>query len=234
MAGNDSTGKQIVFIVCLLGFFATLVMTMPGAFYVVAPDYDETTYPEHWSADDIKATVNATSQNITTSIDPWEFTISGIVEDIYVEVLWYSFDSDNLLFRHHTWGWFNTGVGNIESFPLTKTEITTQTDAITGNYSRLYMTCDHWNYYVYVANPGNYSSLATALTANIVTISIGIAYDYEQSVLSGGDILTRLLIFQLPNVTAEVNFLIALPIYTLIGFLAFVIITMVVDMFPLT
>lgn len=226
----ESTAKQIVFVVTLLGIFVILVQDMPSGFYAVAPSYDVPEYPDYWSADEIKAMVNATATNMTVRVQVYEIEVSGVVETIYIRAQWWN---DAFKFWHWKWDIWGSQ-GEIDPHPLTETAVLANVDD-TGNVSLTIMTCDHHNYYVYIVNPGNYSSLTTCLAADdVVTVDIGVMYDYEQSVLSGSDILTRLLLFQLPNVTPEINFLIALPVYTLVGVLAFIVITMVVDMFPLT
>jgi len=226
-----ATGKQFVFVVVLLGIFFSIVMTMPSGFYAVAPDYDETNFPDYRSAEEVKTLLSHGEENITESIDWHYITISrGGFGDVYVRIQWYN---DEVNFQHHNWGLFGWGIGWLEPYPLTEDYILDHVDE-SGNLTRLEMTCDHHNYVVYFANNGSYASLEDMIDNHVLSIQMWMDWDYEETMLSGWDLVARLLTLQLPNVTPEISFLIGIPLIALIGFLTFSIIMMVINALPFT
>lgn len=237
MADVGDTGKQIVFVSTLLGIFFILVMSMPSGFYAVAPDYDERDIPSYWSAEDIRETKywgNITDLPKDSAF--YGMTIGSGTLDATTRVMWDSnyFGDPVFWFQHYwyEWGfWFTTC--SIEPWPLYESEVRANIDE-TGNASRFEMSCAHYNYITYFVNNASYANLTEALDDGHIIVSMGVGWSTESGVLSGWDLVVRLLTFQLPDVTTEINAIIALPILTLIGFLIFVTITMIVDMLPLT
>jgi len=227
-----ATGKQFVFIVSLLGIFFTLVMTMPNGFYVVAPQYEETDFPDYRSAEEVKTLISHGEENITEIFDWYYITISrGGFGDVHVRIMWFN---DEVNFQHWNWGFFGWGIGWLEPYPLTEDYIIDKTEE-SGNLTRIEMTCDHHNYVTYFSFNGSaYSNLLESIEAGELCIQIWMDWDYEESMLSGWDLVARLLTFQLPYVTPEISFLIGIPLIALIGFLTFTIIMMVINALPFT
>lgn len=226
------TGKQFVFIVSLLGIFFTLVMTMPSGFYAVSPDYEETDYPDYRSVEEVKSLTSHGEENITETATMYYIVISrGGFGSVYVKIVWYN---NEVLFYHHNWGLFGLGVGHIEPFPLYETDILDYMDE-TGNLSRIEMACDHHNYVTYFSfNTSKYANLTESIENGELCVQMWMDFDYEESMLSGWDLVARLLTFQLPDVTTQINFLIGIPIWAIMGFLIFTIILMVIEALPFT
>lgn len=236
MVDPGSTGKQIVFVVTLLGIFFVLVMAMPSGFYVTAPDYEQGDIPDYWSAEDIRETKYWGNTTMDYDSQYHSLTIGEGTIDETVRILWTPYFGDPVFwFQHYwyQWGWWLVTC-SIEPWPLFESEVRANIDD-TGNASRFEMHCGHMNYVTYFSNNSTYANLTEALDdGHGVVVSMGVGWDYESGVLSGWDLIARLLTFQLPDIRPEINAIIALPLLTLIGFLIFLTITMIINMLPFT
>ena len=234
----SGTGKQFVFVVVLLGIFFTLVVTMPSGFYVTAPDYDEIDYPDHYTIEDlqtIRFTGNSTGLEYGTLDD---FTIEREdMDNIDIRVMWPTGGERQFYFERYWYVWIwryrEAIIYSSTSWPVPYQAIINNVDE-SGNVSRFEMNDQRYSYIIDFVNNGTYSSLEASLEDDVVSIFVGMGWDYESGALSGWDLVTRLLMFQAPDITTEMNFVIAIPIWAMIGFLIFSLLMMFINALPFT
>jgi len=244
---KSSLGKSVLFCFAFLGIFALILAYMPSDYYYVEnkPSYEERTYPSYWSPADIQnirwncsAPVNTTEWYSYMEI---ERTGTDWSDTIYVKVHW---DGSAEEFKFYHWNWgitffgWATGSCQISPYPISETQILDSNHLDSdGNSSRFDMNCDHHSFVThFIFNETAYGNLTHALSNHDIVVNVGMGWEYERGALGGWDIITRLLFFQdIPQLGDPLlTRIIALPLWGAIGFIIFVVITMLVEMLPFT
>lgn len=242
-----SIGKGVLFCFAFLGVFALLLGYMPSEYYYVEnkPDYDQRTIPSYWSPADIQ-NIRWNYSVAVTDVDYYSYVeLERVGSDwgdtIYIKIHW---DTSAEQFKFYHWNWgitffgWATGSGFIEPYPITEAQILDSNHLDPdGNSSRFDMNCDHHSYIThFIFNATAYGNLTHALTEHDVVVNVGMGWEYESGALSGWDIITRLLFFQdIPQLGDPLlTKIIALPLWGAIGFIVFILITLIVEMLPFT
>lgn len=251
---EGTLGKAILFSVAFLGIFALILGYMPPQYYYSGsiPEYSERAIPsEYWTSEDIKTLLYA-DEDYSNVTDAFYLDIErGTLETVNIEGYWQrlsgAFDQWVIRRYWYQWGFWKQSKDilpvvprNTRSEPkwLSQDDIYHEDNLDdSGNFSRVDMKDDSYNYVLFMSfNYTEYSNLTEAVDDGHVLIEMAMGWEYESGMLSGWDIIGRLLFFQpIPELGDPLlTAIISLPIWTCIGFLVFITITKIVEMLPFT
>lgn len=253
---GDFAGR-FIFLVSFLGLFVLLVSVIavesPSLFADEKTDYDAYLPPNYLtdkiSPDEIKTLVhwgNTTSDRGSTDT----LTIQrGDLSDIDIEITWQQLSGDFEQWVFHKY-WYDWGFWkktedvlpdnpqNSRSSPqwLCEDDLFYEDNLDeTLNFSRIDMYDNAFNYVTFVTfDEASYANLSEAMEDGHVIISMGMGWEYESSIVSGWDLIARLLVFQAPQIHPLINAIIALPIIASVTILIFTIAVIIVKSLPFT
>lgn len=251
---KSSLGKGVLFCVVFLGVFALMIGYMPPQMFYndTIPEYSERVTPsEYWTSEDIKTLLYGDEDYSNVSTAFYLDIERGTLETVNIEGYWQrlSGDYDQWVIRRYwyQWGFWKQVQDILPVIPrntrsepkwLSQEDIYHEDNLDdSANFSRIDMKDNSFNYVLFMSyNYTEYDSLQEAVDDGHVLIEMAMGWEYESGALSGWDIIARLLFFQpIPEIgDALLTAIIALPIWTSIGFLVFVTITMIVEMLPFT
>lgn len=242
MATGSIFDHAFVTVVTLLGVFVLLVVSMPSGFYSTSPEYSQTYGPQ---ADYIEPTdLESIAYFLTYNISypesggvEYDFDAEGAT-GTYVNVRWTStVEGQAFSFWHETWRWliFKT----YEQMFFTRDNYDTGyiTLAILENYwdsdlnsskiSPIYvpdLSVNAW----FTDPDTSRNNITQAWSANQITVSVGFGWDNATMGYSAWSLVSQLLTFQSPQIHWTVNMLIAIPIWSAIGYLVARIILLII------
>lgn len=250
---------RFIFTVTLLGVFIILVGLMatesPTLFISAETDYDSLLPPNYLtdilSAEEIRTLVFWGTYNISRgSGGTLTITRTGDMPNIDIEINWMNPISniENFICRRYWYEWGGLVRENRDVLPkypqnpIFSPPWMCESDFFysdnlddSGNFSRILMYDDAFNYVMFVTyDESTYSSLSDAFTNGELTLSLGMGWEYESSVMSGWDLISRLLVFQAPNIHPIVNAIIAIPIIATVSIVIFGIAISIVKALPFT
>lgn len=223
---SENLGKDVVFIVTLLGVFIILVGFMPSGFFAVAPDYQQPYYPSYFQSDDIENIKFVETAEVHRAWYKADFDFRPSVNFKFV-VSWGT-TKNTIWIQHVTWELWVLWDGhdmNIVDEGYTELDLTTaleHVDPDSGACVLYPVWCNCITVKVWIVDSDQErNDLATAWQEGKVEMTIGLGMGQYEVTLSGWDIIARLLVFQAPNIHPVVNGIIALPFYTLVGYLIY-------------
>jgi len=144
---------------------------------------------------------------------------------VYVDVWWNPIDS--LLWFGHSYhiAWIFWWTENLRESPIQWSDVIT--NALNANVSKIVMYCDcPKTYDVYILNNStSYASLYDAWVAGEITVQIGMGWEASYAVINAWTLITQLMLFQAPNIHPLLNGIIVVPIWAMIGYLVWRLIT---------
>lgn len=245
--------------VVILGIFIILVTAMPSGFYATSPEYEEYSVPEEWSISAIELEAAKYWGNTTVDYTFWGLHHDYLtierepdLDNIDIDICWRTWNVAGLPKIFYIWrywyiffGWYLVRDG-FDPFPLYESEVRANIDD-SGNFSRVDMNDDAFRYVVFFSYNSSlgYSNLEEALDDGHILIQIGQGIagseGYESYMMSGWELVGRLLTFDLPDIgigdagaNALLNGIIALPLWILIVLSVFGLITMIIKSLPFT
>jgi len=239
--------STFLFLITFLAVFGLLVMTIPSGFLVTTDEYGTRDIPEEF---DVKSLEAYASTLIITMNETGGKEIMGYYYRVEVEIGGHKFFFDyamanestlQLVFIHRytVWWFFETGHNmdwtnnkNMERGDVLSVEELQSDYAENLPYD---LSCSHvyldasFNY-----DEGTYSNVTDAWNHHGLSLFIGIEFDQLATGLNAWDLMGMILTFQMPNVHPVLNYIIAIPIWVSIAWLAFAFIIAVVKSLPFT
>jgi len=237
-----------LFLITFLAVFGVLVMTIPMGFIEATDEYTQRDIP----------TEEYHVQNLEAYASVWELTmnetggnsIGGLYYDVNFEIGGHACyirykcaNKSNLdlfiMHKYTLWGFWPTAHRmdwknriNVERGDILTVE---EIESDYGEYLPYDCSCSHFymdasfNY-----NETLYSSVEDAWDHHGLTFFIGIEFDQLATGLNAWNLIAMILFFQMPNVHPLLNYIIAIPIWISVAWLAFAFIIAVIKSLPFT
>ena len=244
--------RTFLFLVTFLAVFGILVGTMPSGFVEASDEYREQEIPtEEFRVKDLEAYAETL---MITMNETGGYDVGG---------LWYYFDVDigghdcylrykcanksnlEVMFWHRYTVWWFVPTAHQLTW-VNKAGITRNNGAYGGlsveelesdypEYLPYGLSCSHFSLDAsFNYNASEYSSVEDAWNHHGLTFFIGIEFDQMATGLNAWDLISMVLFFKMPNVHPILNYIISVPIWVSIIWLATSIIIAFIKSLPLT
>lgn len=241
--GDISELRGLIVTISFLSCTVLLLLWLPASDFaesiIEARQYSS---PEDFDISQIMA-YNSTYQitfNYTMDM-PYHIDDSEVGHDLrlWLDKYWIALD-------HETSWWIFPSAHEMEWYDPTHTEKISDERAHEGrvidaldiatldNYeygSNFFVECDHLQLKVgFSYNTITYSSHLEAFDSEALTMSLGVEWEIEKTTYNAWDLVSMLLTFSLPEVHVLINALLAIPIWTCIAYLCYVLIIKVIPL----
>jgi len=240
--------RTFLFLITFLAVFGMLVMTIPSGFLVVTDEYREQSIPtEEFKVKDLEAyaeTLIITMNETGGKEAPlFKYGVSIDIGGHDCELLYTQANKTPLevIFYHkYTIWWFIPWSHKLEwenRISVDRGDLLSVSELQSDYADNLPydLSCSHLSLDVsFNYDEETYSSVEDAWNHHGLSFFIGIEFDQIATGLNAWDLIGMVLFFKMPNVHPLLNYIIAVPIWASIAWLAFALIIAVIKSLPLT
>jgi len=239
--------RTFLFLITFLAVFGLLIATIPSGFLVVTDEYEAHDIPEDFRVKDLESyastliiTMNETGgKEIMGYYYRMTFEIGG--HKCFFDYTMANKSNLQVVFIHRFTGWFWIETGHNMNWKnragLERGNVLTveELESDYADYLPYDVICSHFyldgsfNY-----DEENYTSVEDAWNHHGLSFFIGIEFDQLKTGLNAWDLIGMILFFELPNVHPVLNYIIKIPIWVAITWLAFAFVIAIIKSLPLT
>lgn len=229
---SENMSGRLIFAMTALSVFSLVVTLMGGSYGDISgDDYQLIDVPE-----DIKAGTfwdyNITTYNngSITDFTTTKFYIP-VGSDDYIQCQWQGEPNDQIAiwYAYGKMLWFLKNSESLYPRTIAEYEIINDYNDET-NSSTYHMTSKHYEWLVQFSyNQSAYTDIEDAITNDDLYFYIGQGNDLSPARMSAWSLVTSILLWQNPDIHPAVNFIIALPLYSLMAVVFFYVFTRVIE-----
>ena len=246
--------RTFLFLITFLAVFGLLVATIPSGFMEASEEYREQDIPtEEFRVTDLEAysetwiyCMNETGGDLIQGyLYVVDVDIGG--HDCDFEYTKANYSNPYIQMRHFYAVWWiftdccymkwidANGVDRTTKVGVTNRLTLADLEACYQDAQPFLVKCKHFQQDVFFAyNETTYSSVADAWNHHGLHVLIGIEFDEMATGLNAWDLIGMVMFFKMPDVHPVFNYIIAVPIWVCIAWLAFAFIIAVIKSLPFT
>jgi len=245
--------RTFLFVVTFLAIFGLLVMTIPTGFMAETDQYRQDEIQDYFEAIDLEAYAETWDYRMNETGGKLVYGYLYVVDvdigghDCDFEYTKANYSNPYIQMRHFYAVWWiftdccymkwidANGFDRTTKVGVTNRLMLADLEACYQDAQPFTVKCKHFQQNVFFAyNETTYSSVEEAWNHHGLYVLIGIEFDELATGLNAWDLIGMILFFQMPNVHPILNYIIAIPIWISVAWLAFAFIIAVIKSLPFT